>query len=169
MSDLEITPKMTGKKNNKFIIGGIILAAAVVLLVFTSIKGSAQYYYTVQELISGKALHTNLRVSGAVIGDSIQYDLKTQELSFLIANIPGDNRDIEAAGGLAKVLHEASIDPDAARIMVVYIGEKPDMLKNEAQVIATGSLADNGRFVADELLLKCPSKYEDSAPSQVSP
>ena len=168
MSDLEITPNMTTKKNNKFIIGGLILVAAVVLLVLTSIKGSAQYYYTVQELISGNARQFNLRVSGAVIGDSIQYDLKTQELSFLIANIPGDNQEIEAAGGLAKVLHDASIDPNAARIMVVYQGEKPDMLKNEAQVIATGSLADDGHFIADELLLKCPSKYEDGAPSQES-
>ena len=165
MSELETNPHKTGKKVNKFIISGIILVAAVVLLIITSIKGAAQYYYTVQELISGKAHQTNLRISGAVIGDSIQYNLETQELSFLIANIPGDNQEIEAAGGLAKVLHDASIDPDAAKIMIVYQGEKPDMLKNEAQVIATGSLSDDGSFKADELLLKCPSKYEDSSAS----
>ncbi len=167
MNELETNPPSTSRKVNKFIIGGVILAAAVVILVLTSIKGSAQYYYTVQELLSEPNHQTNLRVSGAVIGDSIQYDLNTQELSFLIANIPGDNREIEAAGGLAEVLHNASVDPSAARIKVVYIGDKPDMLKNEAQVIATGSLAEDGFFIADELLLKCPSKYENGSPSQV--
>ena len=156
----------TPKNNKKFIIGGLILAAAVVLLIITSIRGAAQYYYTVEELVSGKTQQSNLRVSGVAVGDTIQYDLKTQELTFKIANIPGDNQDIEASGGLAKVLHDASIDPDAARIEVVYHGEKPDMLKNEAQVIATGYLDDKGRFQAEELLLKCPSKYEDSLPSQ---
>lgn len=166
MSDFEINPNKTRKQFNKFIIGGIILVVAVATLIFTSIKGAAQYYYTVQELLSGKAQQTNLRVSGAVIGDSIQYDMTNHELSFMIANIPGDNQEIEAAGGLAKVLHDAIIDPDAAKILVVYQGEKPDMLKNEAQVIATGSLTDDEIFRAEELLLKCPSKYEDSPQGQ---
>lgn len=156
-----------GVKINKFTVGGLILAAAVIILVITSIKGSAQYYYTVEELTSGDTRQTSLRVSGVVLGDTIQYDRDTFDLTFVIANIPGSNQEIEAAGGLAQVLHDASLNPSAARLEVVYQGERPDLLTNEAQAIVTGSLGEDGRFYADELLLKCPSRYEDSVPDQV--
>jgi cytochrome c-type biogenesis protein CcmE len=38
---------------------------------------------------------------GAVIGDTIQYDPETLTLSFEIAHVTGDNKEIEAQGGLA--------------------------------------------------------------------
>lgn len=74
MNTDETDKKNAGLKFNKFIIGGLILAVAVTLLVITSIKGSAQYYYTVKELVTGGTQQTNLRVSGVVLGDTIQYD-----------------------------------------------------------------------------------------------
>ena len=166
MNNNEQTQKKTRFKINKFTIGGLILAAAIVMLVISSIRGSAQYYYTVDELISGNTQQQNLRVSGVVLGDTIEYDQTTFDLIFTIAHIPGDNKEIEEAGGLAQVLHEAALNP-AATIEVVYHGEKPDLLTNEAQAIVTGSLGEDGRFYADELLLKCPSRYEDSLPDQV--
>ena len=49
---------------------------------------------------------------------------------------------------------------------VVYVGPKPDLLKNEAQAIVTGKLGEDGVFYADELLLKCPTKYEETLPVQ---
>ena len=157
-------------KSNKFLIGGVFLVAAVILLVVTSLKSSAQYYLTVDELTSGAAdQNSNIRVSGVVIADTIQYDPYTLTLSFTIANIPGDNQEIEAAGGLAKVLHEAAINPEINRIKVIYHGERPDLLKDEAQAILTGTLGEDGVFYADELLLKCPSRYEESIPDQVKP
>jgi cytochrome c-type biogenesis protein CcmE len=41
------------------------------------------------------------------------------------------------------------------------------MLRDEAQAILTGRLNDAGEFIAEELLLKCPSKYEEALPDQV--
>ena len=155
---------------NKFLIGGVLMLAAVALLVVTSLKGNAQYYLTVDELASGKAkAGNNVRVSGVVLGDTIEYDSRTLNLTFTVAHIPGDNDEIEALGGLADVLYEASIDPDATRIQVSYNGVKPDLLTNEAQAIMTGALGEDGVFYAEELLLKCPSRYEDGVPSQVAP
>ena len=157
-------------KPNKFLIGGILMLAAVVLLVVTSLKGNAQYYLTVNELVSGKVTSgSNVRVSGVVIGDTINYDPRTLNLAFTVAHIPGDNDEIESLGGLAAVLHEAALNPDAKRINVVYNGVQPDLLTNEAQAIMTGSLGEDGVFYAEELLLKCPSRYEDGVPSQVAP
>ena len=50
---------------------------------------------------------------------------------------------------------------------IVYNGVKPDLLRNEAQAIMTGRLGQDGKFYADELLLKCPTKYEEAVPQQV--
>ena len=108
----------------------------------------------------------DLRVSGAVIGDTIQYDPQNLTLSFVVANIPGDNKEIEKAGGLAEVLHQAVIDPSRSKMAVVYNGPKPDLLRNEAQAIMTGKIGDDGKFYADELLLKCPTRYEEAVPEQ---
>ena len=162
--------KTPGVRVNKFLIGGLLMLAAVALLIVTSLKGNAQYYLTVDELISGKVKQgSSVRVSGVVLGDTIQYDPRTLNLSFTVANIPGDNEEIEARGGLATVLHEASLDPSVSRLRVVYNGARPDLLTNEAQAIMTGKIGEDGVFYAEELLLKCPSRYEEGVPSQVVP
>ena len=108
----------------------------------------------------------NLRVSGAVIGDSIQYDPQSLTLTVEVAHVPADNLAIESEGGLAEVLHQAVLDPSRARIKVVYVGVKPDLLRNEAQAIMTGQMGADGVFYAEELLLKCPTRYEEAVPEQ---
>jgi len=82
--------------------------------------------------------------------------------------VPGDNAEIEAQGGLAEVLRAAVADPTRARVTVVYVGPKPDLLRSEAQAIMTGHLGTDGIFYAEELLLKCPTKYEEAVPEQVT-
>jgi cytochrome c-type biogenesis protein CcmE len=110
----------------------------------------------------------NLRISGAVVGSSIQYDPNTLELRFEVAQVPGDQSAIDAQGGLAAVLHAAVTDPSRARLTIVYNGPKPDLMKDEAQAIITGHLGIDGVFYADELLLKCPTKYQEAVPQQVN-
>jgi len=155
-------------QRTKFIFGGLLILAAVVYLIVSSTQASAEYFMTVDELkAEGQSvIGKSLRASGAVIGDTIQYDPQTLTLSFDVAHVPGDNADIEAQGGLAYVLHEAVTDPSRARIKVVYVGPKPDLLRDEAQAIMTGHLGEDGVFYADELLLKCPTKYEEAVPEQ---
>lgn len=152
----------------KFIIGGLLIVAAIVYLIVSSTQASAQYFFTISELQAkgGSVNGREMRISGAVIGDSIQYDSQTLNLSFTIADIPGDNDQIQAQGGLAEVLHQAVMDPERPRLAVVYNGPKPDLLRNEAQAILTGKLGDDGVFYAEELLLKCPTKYEEAVPDQ---
>jgi cytochrome c-type biogenesis protein CcmE len=153
---------------NKFVIGGILILAAVVFLIWTSTAASAEYFLTIDELNAKGpgAADKNLRVSGAVIGDSIQYDAQSLTLSFEVAHVPADNLAIESEGGLAEVLHQAVLDPSRARIKVVYEGPKPDLLRNEAQAIMTGHMGADGVFYAEELLLKCPTRYEEAVPEQ---
>ncbi|MCS7248873.1 MAG: cytochrome c maturation protein CcmE [Anaerolineales bacterium] len=152
----------------KFLIGGLLIVAAVIYLIVTSTQASAQYFMTVAELHEkgSQVLGRDLRVSGAVIGDTIQYDPQTLTLRFTVAHVPGSNREIEAQGGLAAVLHAAVTDPSRPRLEIVYHGVKPDLLRHEAQAIVTGKLGEDGVFYAEELLLKCPTKYEEALPEQ---
>lgn len=161
-----VRPRSGGKV--KFLIGGLLIVAAVIYLIFSSLQSSSQYFLTVNELQSKGAeiVGRDVRLSGAVIGDSIQYDSDTLTLRFTIAHTPGDQKEVDAAGGLAAVLHAAVMDPNAARMEVVYNGVMPDLLRNEAQAIMTGKMGEDGVFYAEELLLKCPTKYEDAVPDQ---
>ena len=155
---------------SKFIIGGLLILAAVVYLIFSSTQQAAEYFMTVDEIKAqgNSVVDRNLRLSGAVVGDTIQYDPQTLTLTFEVAHVPGDNAQIEALGGLAAVLKAAVADPTRARIKIVYVGPKPDLLRNEAQAIMTGHLGTDGIFYAEELLLKCPTKYEEAVPAQAS-
>ncbi len=168
MNAMPAKPARSGRA--KFIIGGLLILGAVIYLIVSSTQASAQYFLTIGEMQRKGADVANreLRVSGAVLGDSIQYDSKTLTLTFTVADIPGDNKVIEAQGGLATVLHNAVLDTGRPRMQVVYKGVKPDLLKNEAQAIMTGKLGADGKFYANELLLKCPTKYEEAVPQQAS-
>ncbi len=152
----------------KLFLGGFVILAAVGFLIVSSTQASAQFFMTIDELgAKGPSIvDHNVTVSGAVLGDSITYDPKTLSVTFTVANVPGDNAEIEKEGGLGKVLHEAVIDPNRSRLKVVYQGAKPDLLRNEAQAVMTGHLGTDGVFYASELLLKCPTKYEQAIPQQ---
>jgi cytochrome c-type biogenesis protein CcmE len=155
-------------QRTKFILGGALILAAVVYLIFSSTQASAEYFMTVNEVKAegAAAVGKSLRLSGAVLGDTIKYDDTTLTLTFDVAHVPGDNAEIEAQGGLAKVLADATKDPSRQHVSVVYVGPKPDLLRGDAQAIMTGKLGDDGVFHADELLLKCPTKYEQAVPEQ---
>ena len=157
-------------KINKFVIGGILILGAVVFLIWSSTAATSEYFLTIDELNAkgSSIMNRNLRVSGAVLGDTIKYDAQTLTLTFEVAHVPGDNAALETEGGLAEALHQAVIDPSRNRMKVEYIGPLPDLLRNEAQAIVTGKLGEDGVFYADELLLKCPTKYEEAVPEQAA-
>ncbi len=157
-------------QRTKFLMGGFLILAAVVYLIVSSTQASKEYFMTVDEVkAEGQSVvGKSLRLSGAVIGDTIEYDAQTLTLTFEVAHVPGDNADIEAQGGLALVLNQAVNDPSRQRVKVVYEGVMPDLLRNEAQAIMTGKMEADGIFHANELLLKCPTKYEEAVPEQAA-
>lgn len=153
-----------GGQQVKFVIGFVLLLAAVGYLVISGTMSGAQYFVSVDELLAGNDYAgRTVRISGAVIGDSIVYDSENLIIDFTIANIPNETSD------LALTLHNAVTDPNSARLNVHIENEvMPDLLQNEAQAILTGELGSDGVFYATELLLKCPSRYEQSVPAQVA-
>lgn len=139
--------------NVKFLVGGVLILAAVAFLVATAIQSAAQYSYTVQDVLDRRATladgKTNLRVSGFVIGNSIDYDPKTLKLSF---DIVGTHDELHAPQRILRVVADGH--------------PRPDLLQHEAQATLTGRLGADGVFYVapgnDSLLLKCPTRYEQA-------
>ncbi len=156
----QLPPRTSGQRW-KYLIGGGLILAAVVYLVISGTLTGAQYFMTVNDLLHNPAyVGQTVRVTGAVIGDSIQYDDKTLLITFTIANVPTSGNDLGVA------LHNAVSDPSTTRLSVrVENTVKPELLQNEAQAILTGTLGSDGVFHATELNLKCPSKFIESGPS----
>lgn len=153
----------------KVIAGCLLILLAVIYLIISSTRASAQYFLTVEEVKARASEFTgkSIRLSGAVLGESIYYNPQKLDLSFTIVHISADNTVIEEAGGLAAELHNAVYDPSRPTIRVTYHGPKPDLLTNEAQAILSGTLNADGSFSATEVLMKCPSRYEEAIPDQV--
>lgn len=148
----------------KFLIGGGLILAAVLYLLISGTMQGARFFITVDEVVNDATyVNQTVRISGAVLGESIEYDSENATIRFTIVNIPSEFDD------LATALHEATLDPNASRLDVVVENEPmPDLLQHEAQAILTGELREDGTFNASELLLKCPSRFEESSPDGIS-
>jgi cytochrome c-type biogenesis protein CcmE len=128
----------TLKARSKFIIGGAIIVLAVIYLIVSSIGGSTAYYLTVEEVKAQEPSERQVRVAGTVLGETIEWNPQELMLRFKIAD-------------------------DSGSLAVVYNGPRPDMLRDGAEAVVEGIYTEGGFFEANNLLLKCPSKYEEAA------
>ena len=59
----------------KFLIGGVLILGAVLYLIVSGTMQGARYFITVDEVVNDASyLNKTVRVSGAVIGESIEYE-----------------------------------------------------------------------------------------------
>lgn len=138
-----IPPRIAAKNPNKqikFIVGGLLIVAAIVYLVFTSIQSTGAYYMTVDEVSSqaNKLVGQKIRMSGNVLQDSANWDAANLLLSFDLTDASGKH------------------------VTVSFHGSRPSNFSRATEAIVEGQLQPNGVFRADNLLLKCPSRYEEA-------
>jgi cytochrome c-type biogenesis protein CcmE len=147
----------------KFALGGALMLAAVVYLVFSGTMVGARFFITVEEVVNNPAyLGQKVRITGAVIGSTIDYDPVTGRLEFTIAHLPNEYED------LATELHRVANNPVSTRLHIVMSNQtKPDLLQHEAQAILTGTMREDGTFYATEVLLKCPSRFQENTPGNM--
>jgi cytochrome c-type biogenesis protein CcmE len=150
--------------NWRFIIAGLVILGAVGYLIIAGTLGGMQYFITVEDLLKNKTyIGQTVRISGAVIGETINYDSERLIMEFTVSNIAPQANDDD----LAQALYESVLNPKAARVKVRIENQvKPDLLKNEAQAIMTGKLGADGVFRATDLMLKCPSRFQESDPNK---
>lgn len=123
----------------KFVIGGMVLLGLVVFLMVQATVTTGAYYLTVSEVVrEGNALvGERVRVSGQVVPGSEGWNVQEVTLRFRIQDEAG------------------------AQLPVVFFGPRPDNFQRAAEAIAEGTLLADGSFQANDLLLKCPSRYEE--------
>lgn len=148
----------------KFLIGGGLLLAVVLYLVFSGTMVGARFFISVNEVASQpEYLGQTVRITGAVLGESIRYDRASGQLEFTIAHINEPFTD------LALALNQAVNDPSRTRLAVSMANQvMPDLLQNEAQAILTGKMGADGIFYATELNLKCPSRFGEEQPDGIA-
>ena len=122
----------------KFLIGGIVVVAVVAVLIVTSFGGSSSAYLTIAQVKSlGADQARDSRVTGAIVPNSVEWNTSTVHLTF-------------------------QIQDDTGSLPISYRGPQPDMLVDAVEAVAIGKYDPTTQvFEADELLMKCPSKYEE--------
>lgn len=122
----------------KFVIGGIVVAVVIGVLIATSFSGSTSDYMTVAEVMAlGPDQTRDSRVSGEIVPNSVQYNTGELLLTFQIMDNTGT-------------------------LPISYNGPQPDMLVDAVEAVAIGKYDPAAQvFEAEELLMKCPSKYEE--------
>jgi cytochrome c-type biogenesis protein CcmE len=129
-------------RNRRFAIGASIIVVAVAYLVYTGIRETSVYYFTIDEFLSQREAlaDEDVRIAGKVGADSVDWNSTTLDLHFKLASFEGDD-------GVA----------------VTYNGILPDMFAEGRDVIVEGTYA-SGTLQAHTLLTSCPSKYEAEVP-----
>lgn len=122
----------------KFVVGGVVVAVVIGVLIATSFSGSTSDYITVAEVKAlGPEQTRDSRVSGEIVADSVEYTTGELLLTFQIKDNTGT-------------------------LPILYHGPQPDMLVDAVEAVAIGKYDPAAQvFVAGELLMKCPSKYEE--------
>lgn len=143
-------PARLARKNSglkpQFLIAGLLLVAVIVSLMVYGLATAKSYWLTVDEVMQqGNALSSQrLRVNGVLVEGSEDWNATEVTLRFKI---------------------EDEFNP-GQQLSVVYFEPRPDNFQRAASVIVEGELLDDGTFLATELLLKCPSRYEE-APEEI--
>jgi cytochrome c-type biogenesis protein CcmE len=114
------------------------------ILLFSSLAESAFLYKHVDEVMTAPAgwVGKNLQVHGFVEAGSIEERIEGQV-----------------------AMRTFVLEHKDQRIRVRHQGPRPDTFKDLAEVVAQGRLVEeSGQYVlhADELMAKCPSKYEEN-------
>lgn len=123
----------------KYVIGVLVVAGAIVFGAL-SFQGTVTPYVDFNE---ARASGRRCQVMGDIVHSATTYEASSQRLLFTIVDESGDPLE------------------------VAYEGIMPGNFEQATQVVAKGTY-EGHRFTADELLVKCPSKYQGSEAVNVS-
>ena len=122
----------------KYIIGGVII---VVFLVWgaTAFINTTIQYVSLQE--AARSTRT-VQVMGKVDFDGVNFNTDESRLEFEVYDAEADDMS------------------SADRLPVFYYGVVPGNFDQATSVVLKGKPDNDGRFVAEQMLVKCPSKYQ---------
>lgn len=122
----------------KYIIGGIIIVVFLVWGASAFLKTTIQYVSIDEAARSERTV----QVMGKIDFDKVNYQTDQSRLQFAIYD------------------PEARDKATAEHLPVVYYGVVPGNFDQATSVVLKGKMGDEGAFVAEQMLVKCPSKYQ---------
>lgn len=137
------------RRHGRLIVGGALFFGALIYFAWLAFQGSTVYYLTVDELREqGSAAYgVQNRVSGKLVAESFEREPQGTLASFALADEGGSHT-----------------------LPTQYDGVVPDLFFNEhSEIIAEGSYRPDGVFHADQVIVKCPSKYASQAATETQP
>ncbi len=127
------------KPRQKRIVFAIIAVIAIGIaakLIIASIDAGSSYFYSPKKVLAGEAPKDQVfRIGGLVKVGSVKRIGKTLTIEFIVT------------------------DDASAEIVTRYTGILPDLFQEGQGVVAKGRLADDGTFIAEEVLAKHDEKY----------
>jgi len=121
----------------KYVIGGIIIVLFVVWGASAFLKTTIQYV-SIEEAAKARRM---VQVMGKIDFERVVYDADNSRLEFAIYDA-----DAEQKAG-------------ASSLNVLYYGVVPGNFDQATSVVLKGK-AEGDYFVAEQMLVKCPSKYQ---------
>ena len=127
----------------KLAIVGLLLLGAFAYFGYTAFQSATSYYLTVDELLERgpTAFGEPIQVKGRLVSDSFSRALP----------------DGSGPGTTATFL----LEENGQQISATIEGAVPDLFFNpHSEIVLGGVYGHDGVFVADRVLVKCPSKYQ---------
>lgn len=119
----------------KFVIGILIIAVFAVWGI-SSFMATTIKYVPISEVAGSSG---TIQVMGKIDFDSVEYDTDNSRLIFEVTDLEDQS--------------------SGRRLKIVYSGMVPGNFEQAVSVVARGQYQD-GALLANQLLVKCPSKYQ---------
>ena len=134
---------MNKRARNRLIGVTVVVLVAILAIVMLTGNKQAAVYSTVSSVSKDSALvGKRVKVGGAVVPGS--WNKQSNPMKFTI------REETDKAG-------------TGATLKVVYTGTAPNTFGDGVVAIVTGTLGQDGVIEANEMITKCPSKYESAA------
>ncbi len=123
------------------IVGILVVAAAIGFVIYDGLKSETYFYSVDQALAQGTDLPgQRVRVKGIVEPGSIE-------------------------GKDGELGRRFRISENGRSLKVAYSKAMPDTFEENREVVVLGEVADDMTLEAEEVLVKCPSRYEGDPPT----
>ncbi len=124
------------------VIGVLVAMAAITFLVFDAMDGET-YFFDVHEVVERQ---------DQLVGETVR--------------VRGDVEAGSYVGEDGHVEHEFKIGTQGESMTILYARALPDTFEDDSEIVAEGTLQEGMVLQADEVLVKCPSRYEGAPPAE---
>ena len=123
------------------VVGLLVAIAAISFLVFDGLQ-SETYFFDV---------HDAVERGDSLVGETVR--------------VRGDVRSGSYEGDAGSLEHRFDITTQGEAMTIYYQRALPDTFEEDSEIVAEGRLDEDFVLHADEVLVKCPSRYEGAPPS----